>query len=238
MIHSICFDLDGVYFTKESFRRFKASLLDVANQTSSSTDSRITSSIDPSLQSNISSSSSPSSPSTSPLTISPEDIDQVLYHSDEMMKFKTGKISENDYWNFARKYLGLTVNNNEIFSLLFDAYEVNPQVVELVRKVRSQGYQTCICSNNFETRIRILNEKFDFLKDFDVVVLSYKVGVMKPDKGIFQELINRCAVPPRQIVYSDDSPEKLAGAQELRITNFVFEDVEQFERKLEELGVR
>ena len=60
---------------------------------------------------------------------------------------------------------------------------------------------------------------------------------MKPDKEIFKALIRESNVEPQQIVYSDDSPEKLSGANELGIHTFVFENVDGFIKKLKEFEV-
>lgn len=192
-IKAICFDLDGVYFTPESFQRFKKAI-------SKGVDDEI--------------------------------VNNVLYKSNMMLSFKKGEISENEYWDFVRSELKINFENEQIFEILKDSYEVNPKIVELVRTVREKGYKTCICSNNFETRIRELNKKFDFLKDFDVHIFSYKTGVMKPDKKIYEALIRESHVNADQIVYSDDSSEKLVGANELGIHTFVFESVEGFVNKL------
>ena len=189
-----------MYFTKESFPRFKEVLL---------------------AQS----------------TTSMEKVDVVMHCSDEMLRFKKGHITESQFWDFVRKNLQISMTNEQMFRALRDAYTVNEDVLDIVREVRKNGFQTCVCSNNFETRIRELNEKFDFLKEFDVTVFSYEVGVMKPDKGIFRKLVDECGVVPEEIVYSDDSPEKLGGAKEIGIQTFVFEGVEEFVERLEGLGI-
>lgn len=199
MIKAICFDLDGVYFTAESFKRFKANL---------------------------------------PKTETDEEkINFVLYKSDEMAKFKKGEISEEDFWDFARRELGIKVDNEEIFECLRDSYVVNPDVKKYVEEIREKGYMSCVCSNNFETRIRELNKKFDFLKDFDFAVFSYEEGVMKPDKKIFESLVAKSGVQANEIVYSDDESSRLQGAIELGIQAFVYENFKQFRKKLSEFGV-
>ena len=148
MIKAVTFDLDGVYFTPQSFKNFRANLA---------------------------------------MNVTDEDkANWVLYKSPEMFNFKMGKMDEDDYWNFARRELGIETSNDEIFKLLRDSYEVNPEVRDYISEVRARGLKTCICSNNFVTRIRELDTKFNFLKDFDIKVFSYKVGVMKPEKGILK----------------------------------------------------
>lgn len=197
-IKAVCFDLDGVYFTPESFQHFKKAI-------SGNVDEDV--------------------------------VNQILYKSPEMLNFKKGLITEDEYWNFVRKSLNISLSNDEISKILRDSYEVNGDIVEIVKMVKAKGFKTCICSNNFDTRIRELNKKFDFLKDFDVQIFSFQVGVMKPDKGIFEALINSSEVLPNEILYSDDSPEKLQGAIDLGINTFVFENVEQFIGKLKEFSV-
>src|SRR3989344_1488909 len=197
MVKTVTFDLDGVYFTADSFQRFKAAL---------------------------------------PKKVTAEDrVIWVLYKSPEMLAFKSGQLLESDYWAFAKKELGITITNAEIFKLLRDSYTVDPQVHEYARQIRSQGLTTCICSNNFITRIRELDAKFSFLEDFTVRVFSYEVGALKPDRRIFAELVRQSGVRPQEIVYSDDDPGKLQGALDLGINAFVYTGFADFTSRVDRL---
>jgi hypothetical protein len=55
--------------------------------------------------------------------------------------------------------------------------------------------------------------------------------------GIFTVLLDRLGVAPAELVYADDNPDRLAGARELGIIAFVFEDFTQYITELEKLGV-
>lgn len=205
MIKAICFDLDGVFFTKESFQQFKKFLpKEVVEQ---------------------------------------EKIDHVLATSKEMMQFKEGKMSEEDFWDFANRELHIKLDHPDstlletVESSFRDNYNVNKNVVDYVNKVKAAGYITCICTNNYPTRIKALDAEWGFLDCFDVRVLSYEVGFMKPAKEIFQVLIDQTGVQPNEIVYSDDSESKLQGAKELGINTFVYTTFEDFVKHLEDLGV-
>lgn len=65
--------------------------------------------------------------------------------------------------------------------MLRESYLVNVDVESYVRKIRLAGYMTCLCSNNFITRIRELEKEFAFLKHFDTKIFSYDIGVLKPN---------------------------------------------------------
>lgn len=199
MIKAICFDLDGVFFTKEGMESFVQSLIAKGSSENA--------------------------------------VRNAVFKSEEMKQFKMGLISEEAYVTFLQKALQIPLTSDEFRELLQKDYKINAEVLEYVRAAKTKGYITCICSNNFSTRIEILNQKFDFLKEFDVKILSYQVGVLKPNKEIFQRLIEVSGVEASEIVYSDDSQEKLAGAIELGITAFVYEDFEQFKNTLIQKGV-
>lgn len=198
MIKAICFDLDGVYFTPESFKRFKESL---------------------------------------PTKADYAEIEYVFHKSPEINDFKLGRINEEAFWDFVKSKLDISRTNQELFELLRDSYEINLNVKNFINEVRAKGYKSLACSNNFETRVRELNEKFSFFQDFDIRVFSFEEGVTKPDKKIFEVLVGKTNLKPEEIIYSDDTEEKLNGALELGINAFVFENFEQFKEKLREFGV-
>jgi len=198
MIKAICFDLDGVYFTKGSFIRFKEAI---------------------GISSTV------------------EKTDFVFHKSTQIFDYKKGVMSENEFWDYVRLELDITYTNGEIFKMLRDSYTVDEKVVDVVKQIKKLGYKTCLCSNNFEARIKELNAKFDFLEDFDVQIFSYDVGATKPDKKIFEELVKSSGVKPNEILYSDDSPEKLEGAKELGINVFVYQSFDQFLETLKSFGV-
>ena len=168
------------------------------------------------------------------------DTEKVKYylHGEPMLEFKRGTTKEQEYWQNAVEYLELKISPEKLVNLLPLGYEINQEVHGTVLKVRKNGYKTCICSNNFETRVRLLDEKFDFIKNFDVPIFSYEVGVIKPDKKIFEILVESAEVLPKELIYSDDSEMALQGAKEVGINAFVYEGFDKFKNKLIELGVK
>ncbi|NMB70291.1 HAD family phosphatase [candidate division WWE3 bacterium] len=172
------------------------------------------------------------------LGVSENEAKRVFLKSDQMNKqYKLGKMSDEEFWAWALKEWNLSLSVKEIVDLLITGYEINREAVDYVRRLRARGYKTVICSNNFPARIIGLQHKFGFLEDFDVVVLSYEVGFDKPNKEIFRELIRKANVPPDQIVYSDDDPDKMGGARELGINTFVYTDFVAFVEHLQSLNV-
>jgi HAD superfamily hydrolase (TIGR01549 family) len=163
---------------------------------------------------------------------------RVFLQSNQMNKeYKLGKMTDDEFWTWALNEWDLDMSVQEIVDLLIKGYETNDAVVKYVKQVRKAGYKTVICSNNFLARINGLQKRFGFLDDFDTIVLSYKVGIDKPNIEIFQELINKTSVRANEIFYSDNDETKMGGAKELGINTFLYTNFEAFVRHLEGLGV-
>ncbi len=171
------------------------------------------------------------------LGVPQEKITYALYKGDEMLSFVTGKMTEDEFWDFMRNYLELSFTNQQFTEIWAKDYVVDPAVKNLIKALKAKGYKICTCSNNNPSRVRELNKRFAFLQDFDVAVFSYEIGEVKPNKGIFKELIARTHVRAEGIVYSDDNSERLSGAKELGINTFVYTDFINFKQELVKLGV-
>jgi glucose-1-phosphatase len=172
------------------------------------------------------------------LGVTEEEVKRVFLESDQMNKYyKTGKMSDNEFWRWAASEWNLEKTPKELIELLISGYEVDKDVVETVKRVRKSGFKTLICTNNFPARINGLQGKFNFLDNFDEKVFSYNIGYLKPDVKIFEELVKVSGVKANEIVYADDNEDKLTGAKQIGMNAFVYEGFDKFKKKLKDLGV-
>ncbi len=166
-----------------------------------------------------------------------EKVTFMMTKSDAMRELVTGKLAPADFWRALRTATGITASDNELSARWIRDYEIDESVEKVVRQAREAGYKTCVCTNNNPIRLPALEARFDFMKDFDVVVSSYEVGYTKPSREIFAALLEQVGVEPRELVYADDNPDRLEGARQLGITVFVYESFPQFMEELRKLGV-
>ncbi|MBP9817614.1 HAD-IA family hydrolase [Candidatus Shapirobacteria bacterium] len=170
--------------------------------------------------------------------VSEDETKRVFLKSEEMNNlYKVGKMTDEEFWTFATREWKIEVDWKEIPKLMIEGYEVDEKVVEVVRAVRKNGYKTLICSSNFPARINGLQERFKFLNDFDARALSYEVGVNKPDKRLYEELIKKSGFEASEVVYSDDELVRTNAAKEVGLSAFLYENFEQFCGELKKLGV-
>ena len=163
---------------------------------------------------------------------------RVFLKSDQMNReYKEGRIGDQEFWSWAIAEWGIEKTVEDMTELLISGYEINQPVRDFVKKIRAGGCKTLVCSNNFPARVAGLQRRFKFLDDFDAAVFSYEVGATKPSEKIFKELVRRAGLKPGEIVFADDNPENLSGAEKLGITTFLFRDFDSYMCKLRELGV-
>jgi len=146
-------------------------------------------------------------------------------------------MTDDEYWIWALSEWNLDLSVSEIISLLIQGYEVNSRVVKTAKKIRENGYKTLICSNNFPARINGLQQRFQFLNDFDATVFSYEIGATKPSEKIFIELARRAKVETSGIVFADDNDLNLDGAKSIGILTFRYTTFDQFITDLKSVNV-
>ena len=169
--------------------------------------------------------------------ISKDIVDNLMYRSPEMAQLVRGQISSSDFWNRVREITGIKVSDEELTARWVKEYEIDKDVLQAVRTAKLQGYKTCVCTNNNGIRLPLLIEQYHLNDLFDVIVSSHEVGFTKPDKQIFQTLLDRLNIQGEELTYSDDNAERLQGAKELGINTFQFHSFHQFLDELKKLGV-
>src|SRR3990167_4114711 len=173
------------------------------------------------------------------LGISEDEAKRVFLKSPQMnQEYKNGKMTDEQFWSWAVSEWKLDKNWQGVINLMIDGYDVNEDIVAIVKDLRNKGYKTAICSNNFPARVNGLQEKFEFLDNFDIKVFSFEVGESKPNKKIFEELVKQSQIEASAIVFADDNPDSLSGAKQVGITTFLYEGFDKYMEQLESVGVK
>ena len=168
-----------------------------------------------------------------------EFVKDVLFNRSEIeggyRDLKLGK--QSDYFNWEFKTLGIEgkITIEERMEILLDGYSINNEVLSFIKDLREKGRLTASVTNRYRVNTEYLEKKFHFKQYFDILVLSHEVGILKPDKEIFQILIDRSGLKPKEIIYSDDDEKKVLGARELGINTYIFKNFNQFKQDIEEL---
>ena len=112
--------------------------------------------------------------------------------------------------------------------------EIDWELVELVDQLRASGIAVAILTNGTDT----IPEEMGGLglsQRFDGIFNSAQIGFAKPDRRVFESVCRSLGVQPSAVFFTDDSPSKLTGANEIGMTTRTFIDLPTFRRHLSEL---
>lgn len=170
------------------------------------------------------------------LRITPEQAAEAL----NLRKENTdGGMEENAFWlSYAQK------NNIDIPEGWFAAFDQAklealdeiPGMIDLVKSLQRQGYQTALLSNVRGSQAAI-KSKLGLYELFHPVLLSYEIGAKKPDPKAFEILLSRLKVEPKEVIFIDNKQRNVDAAGKLGIDGVVFTNAEQLKHDLKERGI-
>jgi 2-haloacid dehalogenase len=104
--------------------------------------------------------------------------------------------------------------------------------VEILAELHARGTPLYLLSNFSAETYPLACQRFDFLRLFDGIIVSGEVKAIKPDRRIYEILIERYRIDPHRAVFIDDVAENVAAAQRLGIHGIQFIDPEGLRAEL------
>lgn len=100
---------------------------------------------------------------------------------------------------------------------IIDAVPVHlePQlgVVDLLQQLKRDGERLCFLSNMPEVYVDYLERNHAFLSIFEDGLYSSRIGMVKPDREIFDFAEQRLKLDPATTIFIDDNPANIAQAR-------------------------
>ncbi|MGH1366120.1 MAG: HAD family hydrolase [Calditrichia bacterium] len=166
--------------------------------------------------------------------LSTEEVTPFL-HGEAHLELMSGKI---DFAEFHRKFNESYFSsiNFQNFSKIWEDMigEANTGIEKLLDSLEPD-YELIICSNTDELHWKKSLQTCDFIeKRFSRFFLSYKLGLIKPDRKIFQHIITELETTSEKIVFIDDTLENVQAARSCGIRSIHADKVENMREALEQ----
>lgn len=107
----------------------------------------------------------------------------------------------------------------------------------LLKEVLDLGYNVYLLSNYPEIGFPQFKQRYSILDRVHGYVVSYQEKLLKPEREIYEVLLQRYNLIPDETVFIDDIRENIDAADNLGIHGIVFENVTQTRSILLSLGV-
>jgi len=166
-------------------------------------------------------------------------IDKTFFIKEEIVfdeEFNLGKISAEECF---RKFFGVPINDKqmeEIIKLWTTTWKLNPEMEEFVKKL-GENYILAILSNSDPVNHQEYSRKGWFLP-FKHLILSHEIGILKPDKRIYEITLEKLGIPGESCLFIDDQEKNLVPAREFGMKTIVYKNFIQMKEELEKIGVK
>ncbi len=149
-------------------------------------------------------------------------------------QLEDGTIGQDEFYDSLRKISGKSISN-EAIKAAWESFlvEIPDYKLDLVLKLR-QKFKIFMLSNtneiHFEEAIpKAFEKNGKTINDyFDRLYLSYQMKVSKPNRRIFEDLVNDAGIKPEEALFIDDSPDNIRVADEMGFKTYLAKPYEDF----------
>ncbi|AMC94093.1 hypothetical protein AOC36_08855 [Erysipelothrix larvae] len=125
----------------------------------------------------------------------------------------------------------------ELFSTWYHYKIEDKSMTELVKKLKEHGYKIYLCSNAAPL-FHTYKDTYDVFQYFDGLLISGDINISKPDKAIYEYLLNHFDIIGQESLFIDDSLANIQAASSLGIHTFHYTgSLEAFKKTLHNLNL-
>ena len=147
-----------------------------------------------------------------------------------------GVISESEALEMAKQTVPECAEEIQIFWDNPDGIiRCREQAVPWLKMLKERGYGVYLLSNYPRSLFEAHSKDLEFLPYTDGMVVSCYVKMMKPDAGIYEELLRKYSLSASECVFIDDRVQNIDAAVALGMKGIVLQSAEQAMNDLEQL---
>ncbi len=108
--------------------------------------------------------------------------------------------------------------------IYFEALDPNPEMIELMRELKAEGYRMAMLTNNVREWEPLWRSMLPVDEIFETVVNSAFVGCRKPESRIYELTLERIAKPAASCLFVNDVLVNVEGARKAGLHAVHFQD--------------
>lgn len=151
-------------------------------------------------------------------------LETVIFDSEEWQKLDEGIIEKQVAINNMLSKLPerLHISCIGIMKDWQEGFVINTEILKFIDSLKTKGYKTYILSNA-PLDVPEYLENNNLNKYFDGKIISAEEKIAKPNKNIYELILNRFSLVPEECLFIDDKPENIDGANSCKINGYVFD---------------
>lgn len=150
--------------------------------------------------------------------------------------YDRGDITGPDYWRTVAEALTADFDAQRIADLIeadvASWSAVDDEMVTLIEELAASGRHIALLSNIPEELAVHFEQRYPWLKHFQVRAFSCRIGHAKPEPGAYQWCLHALGLEPDRVLFVDDRPENIRAARSLGLQGHLFTTAAELRKTL------
>jgi putative hydrolase of the HAD superfamily len=160
-----------------------------------------------------------------------------MLRGEELEKLFHGQITEDEYWQQVSKNNKWKIDINILKKAIRDNFQEVEGIRTIIEKLKQRGYNLGLLSVHAKEWVDYCNHRYGYHKLFDSILYSFEVGLSKPNKKVYELILNKLKARPEECLFIDDKESNLVTARELGIRSIQFKNYKQLIYDLKREGI-
>jgi glucose-1-phosphatase len=145
-----------------------------------------------------------------------------------------GKLTRQQFFETVTRDLAFDGTYKEFAAIWAEIFTPIEPMVALAQSLKNR-VRRLILSNTNAIHMDYIFEQFRFLDDFDALILSHEVGLLKPDAAIYKLALAKHVLIAARTVFIDDLALNVEGARQVGLQAIQFQNADQTRAELTKL---
>jgi putative hydrolase of the HAD superfamily len=171
--------------------------------------------------------------------LEPSTVRRAVFDSGLQHAYECGQVSTRQFYEEFCRATGTRPDFSALCEGAAAIFRPNAGIRPLVAHLAAAGHRLALLSNTCEVHWEyVANGRYgSLLEAFSPHVLSYRVGLAKPQPEIYQAALELAGVHAAEAFFTDDRPENVEAARAVGIDAVLFTGVAALYRALRRRGV-
>jgi putative hydrolase of the HAD superfamily len=162
--------------------------------------------------------------------VSIERFDRAMWTN--RLEYDAGRVEPREYWREVARLADSPFGDAAVSALESIDIEFwnrfDERMLAWVRLLRRRGFGTAILSNLPRPLGEALRARSHFLEHFDHITFSYELGLIKPERAIYEHAKRGLGIDGREALFLDDRLGNIEGAIEAGLQALLYASWEEF----------
>lgn len=162
-------------------------------------------------------------------------IQKEIYGNDFSALLK-GEIAESIFWERILNRTRWDISTSRLKQLVRNNFTEIEGTRTIVKQLKN--YNLALLSNHAKEWITFCEETFAYESLFTTILYSFEIGICKPDKKIYETILDRLGEKAENCLFIDDNLENIRSAQRIGFKVIQFKTPKQLKGDLQTLSIK